>query len=99
MSVSYRADVSKFGDMLKDQLAVILEEKFTDLFIDLTSPPPEGTPVDTGEARNGFQLDVSVPLAPEITNRVPHITPLINGSSKQSPQGWFEAALDKNFNK
>ncbi|THD35710.1 MAG: hypothetical protein E7773_10205 [Sphingomonas sp.] len=66
------------------------------IFTDLTAPPPVGTPVDTGVARNGWQLDLSQPLAPEVYNDVVYINALNNGHSQQAPAGFIEAAIDKN---
>lgn len=93
--ITITIDLSKFEDELTDAFAERVEEMMTDIFVELTSPPPDGVAVDTGAARNAFQLDTSIPLHPAITNSAPYIVPLINGSSKQSPAGWFQAAIDK----
>lgn len=93
-------DVSQINKMVIDDevdemFADEVEEMATDIFVELTSPPPGGTPVDTGAARQGWQLDMSDPMAPEIYNTVPYINRLNDGSSTQSPAGFIEAAIDK----
>lgn len=72
-----------------------VEDIINAIFIDLTAPPPTGTPVDTGNARNGWQIDLSDPRNPEIYNTVPYIGRLNAGSSSQSPAGFIEAIIDK----
>ena len=53
------------------------------------------TPVDTNEARSGWQLDLSNPSVPTITNNVAHIAALNDGHSNQAPAGFVEAVVDK----
>lgn len=93
--ITIKLDLSQLKHQLEDAVAEILEDKMTDIFVDLTSPPPVGIPVDKGTARNATQLDTSVPLAPEITNSAPYINRLNAGHSKQSPSGFIDAIVDK----
>lgn len=95
MTISIKVDLSGLKDALTDSIAEIIEDKMSDIYIDLTAPPPLGTPVDTGQARNGWQLDTSDKLNPVITNSVPYINRLNDGHSKQSPAGFIEAIVDK----
>ncbi|MGK2911230.1 MAG: hypothetical protein ACSLE1_15725 [Sphingobium sp.] len=53
------------------------------------------TPVDTGAARQGWQLDNGPGGAMEISNSVPYIGKLNDGHSKQAPTGFIEAAVDR----
>lgn len=93
-------DLSDIAQMLsanelEDVVADELQDIATAIYVDLTAPPPTGTPVLTGVARNGWQIDTSVPLAPEVYNRVAYINRLNNGHSQQSPSGFVDAILDK----
>jgi hypothetical protein len=95
-----RIDLSDFNakaitDEIEAQLRAECLAVTTAIFVDLTAPPPLGTPVDTGVARNGWQLDLSDPLAPEVYNSVPYIGALNNGHSKQSPIGFVDTIVDK----
>jgi hypothetical protein len=65
------------------------------IYIDLTAPPPLGTPVDTGAARLSWQLDMSDPLAPEVWSDSPYMNKLNNGHSAQSPSGFIDTIVDK----
>lgn len=89
-------DFSTLADELIQSLMQDAEETITDIYVDLTAPPPEGTPVDTGAARNGWQLDTSDPKAPEVYNTLPYIGRLNDGHSKQTPAGFVERAVSKN---
>ena len=73
--------------------------KMGDALIDLTASPPTGTPVDTGAARNDWQIDDSDPLACELYNTSPYIKRLNEGHSKQSPAGFVDRVVDKHFPK
>ena len=93
--ITIKIDLSKLKDELEDAFADRLEEMMTDIYVDLTAPPPLGTPVDTGQARNGWQIDLSDRMKLEITNSVPYINRLNDGHSKQSPAGYIDAIVDK----
>lgn len=92
------SEVTKFirEKVLEEAIQERLEEVATDIFVDLAAPPPLGTPVDTGFARNGWQIDLSDPTGPQITNSVVYIGKLNDGHSKQSPAGFVDAIIDKN---
>ena len=92
-------DLSEITKLITDDVAAKMvqddmEERLENTFIDLTASPPLGTPVDTGAARQGWQLDLP---SLEITNSVPYIGRLNQGSSTQAPAGFVENAVDKNF--
>jgi hypothetical protein len=56
----------------------------------------EATPVDTGEARDGWHIEPSfIPGRVEIVNDVPHIVNLNNGSSQQAPAFFIEDTVLK----
>lgn len=93
--ITVKIDLTKLEKELKANFAERVEDLMTDIFVDLTAPPPLGTPVDQGTARNGWQLDTTIPLHPEITNAVPYINRLNDGHSKQSPAGFIDAIIDK----
>jgi hypothetical protein len=90
-------DPDKIVAKCEEQIADYLEDKMTDVYTDLTAPPPKGTPVDQGTARNGWQLDTSVKLAPEVYNPIAYIGRLNNGHSKQSPAGFIDTIVDAHF--
>lgn len=96
--VSASIDIS---DLFNIDFDEIVSEELQDtadaIFVDLTAPPPLGTPFDLGTARNGWQKDYANKLAPEIYNDVPYIGRLNNGHSKQSPAGFVEAVIDKHL--
>lgn len=49
------------------------------------------TPVDTGRARNGWQLELGA--MPVVENQVPYIGVLNDGHSKQAPALFIEAEI------
>lgn len=51
------------------------------------------TPVDIGNARAGWTVDVASPI-PVVENNVEYIGALNRGHSSQAPAGFVEAALD-----
>lgn len=96
--ISIKLDMSDFAtlaDELRDLMIEDMEDIMSDIMAELTSAPPIGTPVDTGKARLGWQLDTTDPLKMEIYNREPHIGRLNDGHSKQSPAGFVERAVIK----
>lgn len=88
-------DFSTLPDELRDGAIEDAEGVIVDIFTDLTSPPPDGTPVDTGKARQGWQMNISDPLHPEVYNREAHIGKLNDGHSKQTPAGFVERTVQK----
>jgi hypothetical protein len=89
------SDFSTLAEELIQSLIEDAEETITDIFTDLTAPPPEGTPVDTGAARQGWQVDMSDPKAPEVYNTIPYINRLNDGHSPQTPAGFVDAIVKK----
>lgn len=97
-------DVSEITAMvLNKEIEAMVVEELRDttnaIFTDLVSSPPVGTPVDTGAARNSWQVDTSIPLAPEVYSMSPYIGALNDGHSKQSPEGFVDAVVDKHLAK
>jgi hypothetical protein len=77
-------DVSlEIADTIRDKIA-------TDIYADLLRE----TPVDTGQARGGWQMDL-VGGQQHIQNAVPYIDKLNNGHSKQAPAGFIDAIVDR----
>jgi hypothetical protein len=70
-----------FKEQLKVQKPAILKKLVEDL--------KDATPVDTGEAREGWHLDTQG----NIVNDVEHIEYLNAGSSKQAPAHFIEKTL------
>jgi hypothetical protein len=100
VSREFFIDVSEITKMITDEEIMALaldeiDEVVDDIYVDLVAPPPGGTPVDTGEARQSWQVDKSDPLKPEIYTTSAYMNRLNEGSSKQSPAGFVEAAIDK----
>lgn len=52
------------------------------------------TPVDTGRARNGWQLSADGNGGMTVENQVPYIEALNTGHSKQAPAGFIEQVID-----
>lgn len=92
-------DFETLADELRDLIIEDCEEMMTDIITEFTAPPPTGTPVDTGKARQGWQIDTTDPLAMEIYNREPHIGALNDGRSKQTPAGFVERGVLKHTDK
>jgi hypothetical protein len=68
-----------------------IKAKALDIYADLI----DETPVDTGHARQGWQLDDAAGDAIKITNNIEYIGALNNGHSKQAPTGWIDAIVDR----
>jgi hypothetical protein len=79
-------------------LAKMAEREFRDFVnakaLDIYADLIDETPVDTGRARQGWQLD-DAGDAIKITNNVEYIGALNNGHSKQAPQHFVEAIVDR----
>lgn len=78
-------------DDLNDQLVDDVRAK---MGLDLLGGLQAVTPVDTGTARNGWQLSVAGKQT-VVENMVPYIGVLNDGSSKQAPAGFVENEIDK----
>lgn len=95
-----RIDTSEITAMVNaDEIGHEIEEDaeafIVNVFNEVTAPPPDGTPVDTGFARNGWQIDLSDKRSPELYSMVPYINRLNDGWSKQSPAAFIDRAVDK----
>ena len=77
------------GKELEHEIELIVNKTMTDLYEGLR----EATPVDTGRARDGWELKLGD--EPEIVNEVPYIGVLNDGHSDQAPAGFVEAEIDK----
>lgn len=96
--ITFSIDMSDFATLaeeLRDLMIEDCEDIMSDIYATLTEAPPTGTPVDTGKARLGWQLDTTDPLNMEIYNREKHIGKLNDGHSKQTPAMFVERAIQK----
>ncbi len=73
-----KLDIGKVEKKIKEDLIVSLKE---------------ATPVDTGNARDGWKLEND-----KIVNDVEYISQLNNGSSEQAPQFFIEKVVLRNPN-
>lgn len=73
-----------FTKAFKAELAKKVDSKRRELVQKLSN----ATPVDTGEAQNGWRISGS-----SIVNDVPHIIALNNGHSQQAPAHFIEHTL------
>lgn len=80
------------GSEIEDWLTEEAEGILSDIYVDLTSPPPVGTPFKSGAARLSWQLDLD---AKEVFTESPYMNRLNDGSSKQSPSGFIDAIVDR----
>lgn len=63
------------------------------MMTDLHGGLMRATPVDTGRARNGWQLQLG--QDPTIENQVPYVGKLNDGHSKQAPKMFIEAEINR----
>lgn len=84
------SDLLRAGTSLEQKI----EAQVRLLAIKLHSDLREATPVDTGRAQDGWEIDLSGDN-PEIRNDVPYIGALNNGHSKQAPALFVEACIER----
>lgn len=79
---------------ITQQMAVDLTAKTT---LDAHADLVKATPVDTGQARQGWEAETPTKFgeAGTITNNVEHIVYLNDGHSKQAPENFVETIVDK----
>lgn len=76
------------------QIEQVTHDERDKLAMDIYADLARETPVDTGAARHGWQVDL-VGDQQVITNAVPYIGELNRGHSKQAPAGFIEAVIDR----
>jgi hypothetical protein len=81
--------VTKQSDALRDRMGRFVDGKAAALATATLEILRETTPVDTGAARDGWEI---VP-GPVVVNDEEHIRYLNEGSSQQAPAGFVESAL------
>ncbi len=79
---------SKKRGNLQWSLTKIVDAKRSDLISRLVDNLKEDTPVDTGAARDGWHA-----TADGVSNNVPYIKELNDGSSQQAPAHFVELAI------
>lgn len=82
--------IPQIKQAMDDEAKDIADKIALDVFGDLILE----SPVDTGQARNGWHLDDSGAII-HITNAVAYIGRLARGWSKQAPDGWIDAIIDR----
>jgi hypothetical protein len=100
MSRDFEIDVSEIDKTIADEEIMEwaideIDEVVDNIYIDLVAPSPIGTPVYTGAARQSIQVDKSDPLHPELYSTSPYMQKLEDGSSKKTPGGYWQRAIDK----
>ena len=79
------------AELNKTKVSDVRKKMGLDLFADLVL----ATPVDTGELRNGWQIETTADET-VIENRVPYaLTLMEHGHSKQAPSGTLSNIIDK----
>jgi hypothetical protein len=84
--------------LLKRQMKADVEQQFKIKTTKLVQDLKEATPVDTGLARDSWEIKFEDNLTAIITNSQDYIQVLNSGSSKQAPRFFIERAiLDNGF--
>lgn len=92
----FRVDVSDITRNLNTELEAELQQARDTtgkIALDFHRGVKRRTPVKTGNARNGWEVNLDG-TAPIVENNVEYIIPLNRGHSKQAPSGFIEAELD-----
>lgn len=84
--------VSNLG-LEADLTEQLIDDVHVKMGLDLQAGLMLATPVDTGEARNGWHSDTQGRQT-VVENRVPYINRLNEGWSKQAPAGFVENVID-----
>ena len=87
------SDILNNLDFEDDLNTALVEDVRTKVGADLMAGLILATPVDTGQARNGWQIDTAGGQT-TVENRVPYINRLNEGHSKQAPAGFVENVID-----
>lgn len=80
---------------LKSKIKEVSKDKLKDTAKSLINDLKEATPVDTGRARDGWELEESL-MKTSIVNKVEYIDRLNMGYSKQAPSFFIEKTLLNN---
>lgn len=87
------SDITDNLDLEDELTAAVIDDVQTKLGLDLLSGLQVATPVDTGEARNSWQLGGSGALT-HVQSDSPYMGRLNDGHSKQAPAGFIENVID-----
>lgn len=87
------SDILNNLDFEDDLNEALVEDVRVKTGADLLAGLVLATPVDTGQARNGWQIDTTGGQT-TVENRVPYINRLNEGHSKQAPAGFVENVID-----
>ncbi|MFZ4165309.1 hypothetical protein [Brevundimonas sp. NPDC058933] len=94
--MSIRIDLSDLTSNLNLEAElneIAVQEVVKKLALDLQAGLMLATPVDTGQARNGWQIAEAGDLT-AVENMVPYIGVLNDGHSQQAPAGFVENVID-----
>ena len=87
--------IDVFGaDSIRSELSKEIDDLKAFVASTFTSEVKSRTPIDTGNARRGWQQRTS-----QIENRVPYIERLEGGYSKQAPNGFVNQAINATVSK
>lgn len=101
MAIRFNMDAfekaAKAAAKRREELLLMRAQKLT---LDVGAKAARATPVDTGEARGGWEIETPQKLSDvgKVTNSVPHIVALESGHSPQAPQGIIAQAVDGAIN-
>lgn len=87
-----RIEFPTVNDIIKE-VEKTVDDEIQKMATDLHAGLMRATPVDTGRARNGWQLTLG--NEPVIENQVEYIGVLNDGHSKQAPALFVEAEIDR----
>ncbi|MBT2244574.1 hypothetical protein JQK15_13600 [Sphingobium sp. BHU LFT2] len=79
---------------ITSQIMQLAREKADEIALNIYGDLLAETPVDTGQAKQGWTLDDSGKKVITIENRVPYIERLATGWSDQAPDGWIDEIID-----
>ncbi len=85
--------MTRQSDALRDRLGRFVTGAAVDLANETLGILREVTPVDTGAARAGWRIEPGAAGAVSVRNDEEHVRYLNEGSSKQAPAGFVEAAV------
>lgn len=78
---------------ITSQIMQLAKEKADEIALNIYGDLLAETPVDTGQAKQGWTLDDSGAVI-TIENRIPYIERLAHGWSDQAPDGWIDEIID-----
>ncbi|MFY9342220.1 MAG: HK97 gp10 family phage protein [Planctomycetota bacterium] len=100
-AAGFKAGLDAFQQEVKAKALDLQRRMVAEVFAGVV----QGTPVDTGHARQGWKIEANGAAATivniqfgdrvRVLNDVPYVEFLAKGSSKQAPPGWIQAVVDR----